>query len=177
MDGRNILIKPAEELYLYERLILLKRPKETTCRYAIQRLREQYGADFLAEIFENRPSGSGDNIFQQALLGYMAKNGITAYKKWGYCFDFLNGSYRWHREELRVSPKEEVFLYERTVLRLRGKRSVHRYATGNVLSVMRKKFGQRFLREVDANEKTEEGLASASTDGTKPDIIIEGDIQ
>jgi hypothetical protein len=50
MYGEALYIRPAEELYLYERLVLYKPPKETVYRYAIQRLRERHGADFLAEV-------------------------------------------------------------------------------------------------------------------------------
>ncbi|MDR1073825.1 MAG: hypothetical protein LBL45_09160 [Treponema sp.] len=60
MDGRKLRVRPSEELYLYERLVLCKPPKETTCRYAVQRLRERHGADFLAEVFEHSPSGGAE---------------------------------------------------------------------------------------------------------------------
>jgi hypothetical protein len=52
MDGQRLDMKPSEELYLYERLVLHKPPKGTVCRYAIQRLRERYGTDFLTEVIE-----------------------------------------------------------------------------------------------------------------------------
>jgi hypothetical protein len=188
MDGRSIFIRPAEELYLYERLVLRKPPKETTYRYALQRFRERYGADFLAEVFERRPSVS---VFEHYLQEYLEKDGRTEYAQWGYHFDFLNGSYTWNGEALRISSREAVFLYERAVLRLQGRHGVHRHTAGNVLCIMRKKFGRRFLYEMFPNEETdkdvaavikqrttkpEAGPAYASTDGTKPGKLIEGDI-
>jgi hypothetical protein len=57
MDGKKLRIRPSEELYLYERLVLYKPPKETTCRYALQRLREKYGSAFLEEAIVHNPSG------------------------------------------------------------------------------------------------------------------------
>jgi hypothetical protein len=122
----------------------------------------------------------------------MEKDGRTEYEECGYCFDFLNGSYTWNGEALRVSLREAVFLYERTVLRLQGRHGVHRHTAGNVLCIMRKKFGRRFLYEMFPNEETDKDVAagikqrtakpeadpvSASTDGTKPGNIMEGDIQ
>jgi hypothetical protein len=160
MDGKKLCIRPSEELYLYERLILHKLPKETTCRYAIQRLRERHGPDFLAEVFKHSPSGGVEGkmrreLFEQVLQEYLEKDGRTVYKKWGYCFDYLNGSYTRDGEELHVTPREAVFLYERTVLNLQRKRGIRRYTAGNVLCVMRKKFGRRFLHEIFPNEETD----------------------
>jgi hypothetical protein len=153
MDGKELSIRPAEELYLYERLVLYKPPKETMCRYAIQRLRERYGTDFLAEAVQHGPSGGTEGhirkeVFERALQKYMEEDGRTAYEEYGYHFDFLNGRYRWYREELRVAPKEAVFLYERTVLRSRLGRKGCRYTEANTLHGMRKKFGRGFLREI-----------------------------
>jgi hypothetical protein len=124
MDGQKLCIRPAEERYLYERLVLHKPPKETTCRYALQHLRERYGADFLAEAFECRLSSARGNTYEQLLQEYMEKDGRVGYEAWSYRFDFLNGSYTWNGEELNVSSREAVFLYERTVLCLQGIRGV-----------------------------------------------------
>jgi hypothetical protein len=141
-------------LYLYERLVLHKPPKETTCRYSIQRLRERHGAGFLEEIFGHGHAGGSEGkarreAFEQVLQEYMEKDGRTAYEEWGYRFDFLNGSYTWDGEDLRITPKEAVFLYERAVLRLQGKRGVRRYAAASTLCDMRKRFARAFLRELD----------------------------
>jgi hypothetical protein len=165
MDGKKLHIRPSEELYLYERLVLHKRPKEVTCRYIIQRLRERFGADFLAEAFEHSPSGGVEGkirraAFERILQEYLEKDGRTAYEKWGYHFDFLNNSYIWDGEELRVTPKEAVFLYERLVLRLQGRHGLRRYTEGSTLYSMRKKFGRRFLYEVFANEETASDIAA-----------------
>jgi hypothetical protein len=165
MDGRNLRIRSAEELYLYERLVLYKRPKETVCRYAIQRLRERHGADFLAEAFEHSPSGGAEGkirreAFERILQEYMEKDGRTGYERWGYRFDFLNGSYAWYGEELSVAPKEAVFLYERLILCLQGRHGLRRYTEGSTLHAMRKKFGRRFLHEVFPNEETANDIAA-----------------
>jgi hypothetical protein len=165
MDGNKLRIRPAEELYLYERLVLYKRPKETTCRYAIQRLRERHGADFLAEAVDHSPSGGVEGrmrreVFERVLQEYMEKDGRTGYEKWGYRFDFLNGSYAWDGEELRVTPREAVFLYERLILCLQGRHGLRRYTESNVLCIMRKKFGRRFLHEVFPNEETANDIAA-----------------
>jgi hypothetical protein len=182
MDGKRLRITPAEERYLYERLVLYKPPKETAYRYAIQRLRERHGADFLAEVFTHGPSGGAEGTvrreaFERILQEYLEKDGRTAYIKWGYRFDFLNGSYAWDGGELHVTPKEAVFLYERTVLGLRGRRGKHRHTAGSTLYDMRRKFGRRFLHEVFPSEETPRDAAAigrqqaanvrgaASTDG------------
>jgi hypothetical protein len=153
VDGKKLRIRPAEELYLYERLVLRKRPKEATCRYAIQRLRERHGADFLAEAVCHSPSGGIEGSvrregFERALRKYMEKDGRTAYEEQGYRFDFLNGRYTWNGDELRITPKEAVFLYERAVLRLRNSREQRRCTEANTLYHMRKKFGSVFLNEI-----------------------------
>jgi hypothetical protein len=145
-DGKPLYIRPAEELYLYERLTMNKTPKETTCRYAIQRLRERYGAEFLAEIFYRCPSrGVGikarNGYFERVLQEYME------YEERGYRFNFLHGTYTWNGDELSVMPKEAVLLYERTVLGLRGNQGVCRHGGAETLYRMRKKFGDTFLRE------------------------------
>jgi hypothetical protein len=108
------------------------------------------------------------------------------YEKWGYRFDFLNGLYTWNSEELHVTPREAIFLYERTVLCLQNRREIHRYTKGNILCAMRKKFGRRFLHEIFPNEETKNDFmailrhrvekssgpsVSASTDSPKPDIV------
>jgi hypothetical protein len=165
MDGKNLRIRPAEELYLYERLVLYKRPKETTCRYAIQRLRERYGADFLAEVFEHSPSGGMEGkmrrgAFERILQEYLEKDGRMGYERWGYHFDFLNGSYTWSGKELRVTPREAVFLYERLILCLRGRHGLRRYTESNILCIIRKKFGRRFLHEIFPNEETANDIAA-----------------
>jgi hypothetical protein len=190
MDGKKLRIRPAEELYLYERLMLYKPPKATTCRYAIQQLRKRYGTDFLAEVFVCSASTGVEGhmrkgLFDRILQEYLEKNGEMTYEKWGYRFDFLNGSYTWNGEELRVTQREAVFLYERTVLRLQGRRGVRRYTVGSTLYDMRKKFGRRFLHELFPNEETAKDAATvirqrgakaqapsaASTDGQKSDIL------
>jgi hypothetical protein len=153
MGGKKLRLTPAEELHLYERLVLRKRPKETTCRYALQRLRERYGADFLGEAIGHRPSGDTEGVagkegWEQILQDYMEKDGRMVYENWGYHFDFLLGSYTWNGGELRVTPKEAVYLYERTILRLGKKRGEKRYAEGSTLCYMRDKFGAGFLREL-----------------------------
>jgi hypothetical protein len=164
MDGKKLRIRPSEELYLYERLVLYKPPKETTCRYAIQRLRERHGADFLGEAFEHSPSGGAEGkirreAYERILQEYMEKDGRMGYERWGYRFDFLNGSYTWYGEELRITPKEAVFLYERTVLCLRGRHGERRYTEGSTLCYMRWKFGRRFLHEIFPNKKTDKDAA------------------
>jgi hypothetical protein len=165
MGGEKLCIRPSEELYLYERLILYKRPKETTCKYAIQRLRERYGADFLAEVIDHSPSGGMEGktrreVYERILQEYMERDGRMAYMKWGYHFDFLNGTYTWDGEELCVTPKQAVFLYEHLVLCLHGKRRVQRYAIGSALYDMRKKFGRTFLHEIFSNEETAKDIAA-----------------
>jgi hypothetical protein len=165
MGGKKLHIRPSEELYLYERLVLYKPPGETTCRYAIQRLRERHGADFLAEVFEHAPSGGVEGkirreAFERVLQEYLEKDGRMGYEKWGYCFDFLNGTYIWDGGELRITPKEAVFLYERLILCLQGKRGSRRYTEGSTLYAMRKKFGRRFLHEIFSNEETANDIAA-----------------
>jgi hypothetical protein len=191
MNGKKLRIRPSEELYLYERLVLYRPPKETTCRYAIQRLREKYGPDFLAEVLECRSSGSTEGklrreSFERILQEYLEKDGRTGYEKWGYNFDFLNGLYTWNGEDLRVTPKEAVFLYERAVLCLQGRRGRRRYTPGSTLYDMRSKFGRRFLHEIFPNEETDRDFAAicrqqaakskgasaaASTDESKPGTL------
>jgi hypothetical protein len=175
MDGEVLHVRPAEALYLYERLVLYKQPKETAYRYAIQRLRERYGTDFLAEIVGHNPSGGTEGklrraAFERILQDYLEKGGCMAYAEWGYRFDFLNGSYTWDGEELRVTPRDAVFLYERLILGLRGKRGLHRYTVGSVLFDMRKRFGRQFLQEPFQNKGIGAGFA-ASTDGPKPAML------
>jgi hypothetical protein len=113
---------------------------------------------------------------------YMEKDGRTAYQKWGYRFDFLNGLYTWDGEELRVTPKEAVFLYERLVLGLQGRRGRHRFTAGSTLYDMRRKFGRRFLHEAFPNEARVKAVAAilrqregppvaASADGQKSDTV------
>jgi hypothetical protein len=165
MGGKKLRVRPSEELYLYERLVLYKPPKETTCRYAIQRLREQYGADFLVEAFEHSPSGGAEGKirregFERILQEYLEKDGRMGYEKWGYRFDFLNGSYTWDGEELCITPKEAVFLYERLILRLRGRHGLRRYTEGSTLHDMRRRLGRRFLYEVFPNEDTANDIAA-----------------
>jgi hypothetical protein len=165
MDEKKLRVRLAEELYLYERLVLRKRPKETTCRYAIQRLRERYGTHFLGEVIGHSPSSGLEGLirreaFERILHEYMEKDGRMGYEKWGYYFDFLNGRYTWDGEELRITPKEAVFLYERVILGLRGKHGRQRYAAGSTLYDMRKKFGRGFLHEVFPNERTAYDIAS-----------------
>jgi hypothetical protein len=165
MGGKKLHIRPSEELYLYERLVLYRLPKETTCRYAIQRLRERYGADFLAGVVGHSPSGGVEGslrreAFERILQEYLEKDGRTGYEEWGYCFDFLNGSYTWSGEELRVTPKEAVYLYERLILCLRGRRGLRRYTAGGTLYDMRRKFGRRFLHEIFPNEETDNDIAA-----------------
>jgi hypothetical protein len=143
MDGKKLRLTPAEELHLYERLVLRKRPKETTCRYALQRLRERYGPDFLGEAIGHGPSGGMEGAvrkegWERILQEYMEKDGRMAYENRDYHFDFLRGSYTWIGEELRVTPKEAVYLYERAILRLGSKRGAKRYAEGNTLCFMRR---------------------------------------
>jgi hypothetical protein len=98
--------------------------------------------------------------FERILQEYMEKDGRMAYMKWGYHFDFLNGSYIWDGEELHVTPKEAVFLYERTVLCLQGRRGVRRYTAGSTLHDMREKFGRAFLYELFPNERTANDVAA-----------------
>jgi hypothetical protein len=165
MDGEKLRVRPAEELYLYERLVLRKRPKETTCRYAIQRLRERYGEHFLGEVIGHSPSSGLEGLirreaFERILHEYMGKHGRMEYEKWGYYFDFVNGRYTWNGEELRITPKEAVFLYERVILGLRGKHGRQRYAVGSTLYDMREKFGRGFLHEVFPNERTAHDIAA-----------------
>jgi hypothetical protein len=152
MDGEKLRIRPAEALYLYERLVLKKHPGGTTCRYAVQRLRERFGPEFLVEYIDSkRPERKiRDSSFTRTLRTLMEKDGRTAYSEWGYEFDFLNGVYRWEGTELRVTPVEAVFLYERTVLGLRGrnKGAAGRAAGSGVLYTMRKKFRREFLGEL-----------------------------
>jgi hypothetical protein len=153
--GEKMRVTPAEELYLYERLVLRKRPKDTTCRYAVQRLRERYGPGFLAGYIQRSWSNGAEadkrrEAFGKALREYIEKDGRAGYKERGYDFDFLNGCYMWDGEELRVTPKEAVFLYERLVLRLRGRRGAYRRTEGGTLCNVRKKFGEKFLRDAFA---------------------------
>lgn len=176
VDGRNVRMRPSEALYLYERLVLHRRPMETMYRYAIQRLREQYGADFLAEIFEHSPSGGLQGrirreAFERILQEYLEKDGRMVYEEWAYHFDFLNRSYIWDGEELRITPKEAVFLYECTILHLQGKRKVHRYTAGSTLYDMRKKFGSEFLGELFPNKQVSPGLDRRAKNG----YVFEGD--
>jgi hypothetical protein len=166
MDGKKLRMSPSEELYLYERLVLYKLPKETTCRYALQKLRERYGADFLAEVIGGSPSGGMEGTIRREALErilqkYLEEDGRMEYEKWGYHFDFLNGSYTWDGEELRITPKEAVFLYERLVLRLQSKHGLRRYVAGNTLYDMRKRLGRGFLHEIFPNERTAADIAAA----------------
>jgi hypothetical protein len=165
MDGKKLRIRPSEALYLYERLVAHKPQKETAYRYAIQRLREKYGSDFLAEVIAHSPSGGAEGdirrgMFEDILQGCMEKDGRTVYEKWGYYFDILNGSYTWNGEELYVTPREAVFLYERAVLGIRNRHGLRRYTAGSILYDMRKKFGRRFLHEIFPNEETENDVAA-----------------
>jgi hypothetical protein len=153
MDDKELHITPAEECYLYERLVLYRQPQFTTCRYAIQQLRKRYGSDFLAECIKNSQTyGEEGRIrreaFERILWEYIKKDGRAGYQERGYEFDFLNGRYTWYGEVLRITPREAVFLYERLVLRLRNKRKAHRYAEGYILAAMRNKFGLSFLQDV-----------------------------
>jgi hypothetical protein len=193
MDGKALRIRPSEALYLYERLVLYRRPKETACRYAIQRLREKYGTGFLTEVIAHSPSGGTEgearrDFFERVLQECLEKDGRMTYEEWGYRFDFLNGSYAWDGKELRVTPREAVFLYERTVLCLQNRRGLRRYTEGNILHCIRKRFGRRFLHEIFPNEETENDIAAilrhqaeksrglsvaASTGGAKPNILSE----
>jgi hypothetical protein len=126
------------------------------------------------------------SFFERVLREYLEKDGRMAYEKWGYYFDFLNGSYIWNGEELRVTPREAVFIYERAVLRLQDRRGIHRCTEGNILYLMRKKFGRRFLHEIFPNEETKNDFTAilrhqaekssgpfvaASTDTPKPDTL------
>jgi hypothetical protein len=138
IDGRKMLLRASEMVYLHECLVLYRRPKETTDKYAIQNLRERYGADFLEEVIAHSPSGGVEGktrkeVYERALQEYLEKDGRTAYEKWGYFFDFLNDAYTWHGEELRVTPREAVFLYERTVLYVQNERRIHRCTEGSRL--------------------------------------------
>jgi hypothetical protein len=154
--GKKLHVTPAEALYLYERLLLEKTPKETTCRYAIQRLRERYGAEFLDEYIDSKKPETviRNEAYKQILQDLMAEDGRMAFIERGYKFDFLNSVYTWDGEKLHVTPKEAVYLYERCILGLWGRKKpdVRRYADGGVLHKMRKKL-QRWWFLVDVLDR------------------------